>query len=208
MDRATKSRTSEYRSWSAMKTRCFNRVSKGYKHYGGRGITVCARWMKFENFLADMGKRPARKSLDRINNDGNYEPGNCRWATALQQSINKQNSRWLTIDGIRLRVEEWAQKYGFSARNACAAARKRGMTHDEFVTRKVRAKRAGQVGFYPAGEYHPNARFTEGQIAKMRSLMERGWTTGQVAKIYHTGRKYMWKVKLRLTRIENHDGMK
>ncbi len=75
-----------------MKDRCYNSKAVSYKHYGGRGITVCNRWRQsFANFLADMGLRPSSKhSLDRIDNDGNYEPSNCRWATRIQQNRNKR----------------------------------------------------------------------------------------------------------------------
>jgi hypothetical protein len=81
-------RTAIYERWKAMWQRCVNPNNKRWKHYGGRGISVCDRWKKFENFLADMGQPPKGLSIDRINNDGNYEPANCRWATAKQQRIN------------------------------------------------------------------------------------------------------------------------
>ncbi len=79
-----------YTSWVCMKTRCFNPRHKNYGHYGGRGIVVCKRWMKFENFLKDMGKRPENRTLDRINVNGNYTPSNCRWATSQEQGWNKR----------------------------------------------------------------------------------------------------------------------
>ena len=83
--------TPEYMSWRSMRMRCTKPTAKGYKYWGGRGITVCGRWLNsFENFYSDMGPRPAGTSLDRIDNNGNYEPGNCRWATGPEQRANQR----------------------------------------------------------------------------------------------------------------------
>ena len=84
--------TPEYRSWAAMKDRCYNKNGSRYQDWGGRGIIICDQWIhSFENFYKDMGPRPKGTSLDRINNDGDYEPKNCRWATPFEQSNNRRH---------------------------------------------------------------------------------------------------------------------
>lgn len=102
-----------YKVWQGMIKRCGNKNSTRYKYYGKRGIRVCRRWVNsFENFYADMGDPPANKSIDRINNDGNYKPGNCRWATRTEQTRNMRNNVMLTFYGTTMCVTEWAERTG------------------------------------------------------------------------------------------------
>lgn len=91
--------TKIYMVWQAMIARCTKPKHKDYKNYGGRGISVCKRWRVFVNFLTDMGLPPPKKSLDRIDNDGNYEPGNCRWATSSEQYYNRRDLLRAIVDG-------------------------------------------------------------------------------------------------------------
>lgn len=104
-----------YSSWRLMKQRCLNSCSPTYMYYGGRGIKICRRWLKFENFIADMGERPNGKSLDRYpDKNGNYEPSNCRWATRKQQSLNTRRNITLEYNGLSMPLSAWAEHFGLN----------------------------------------------------------------------------------------------
>jgi len=103
-----------YSVWKAMKKRCYNPNSKFWNSYGGKGVKVCERWRtSFANFLADMGERPEGCSLDRIDNDGDYCPENCRWATASQQANNTSATRFFELNGTKKSITQWAEHFGF-----------------------------------------------------------------------------------------------
>jgi hypothetical protein len=90
---------SEYATWKSIRQRCTNPNNKDYPHYGGKGVSICERWSDFANFFSDMGERPSDKhSIDRIDNDGNYEPNNCRWASQLVQQNNKSRNGPAVLD--------------------------------------------------------------------------------------------------------------
>lgn len=106
---------SYYRVWVNMNYRCRNERCKEYRHYGGRGITVCQRWQdSFEAFREDMGPRPSGYSIDRIDVNGNYEPGNCRWADNRTQSNNRRDTTWVEAGGITGPAADVARALGLS----------------------------------------------------------------------------------------------
>ncbi len=141
-----KSGTAEYGIWVKMLRRCENPEDAGYHNYGGRGIRVCQRWREsFEAFLEDMGPRPAAGlSIDRIDNDGDYEPGNCRWATSTEQARNTRNNVLVEHDGETLCVAEWAERYGVSA-SLLHGRLRAGWSFENAVSPEVRS---GDAGFY------------------------------------------------------------
>lgn len=103
-----------YHSWAQMFTRCYNKNDPAYKYYGARGIKVCDSWHKFENFLKDMGERPEGKSIDRIDFNGDYEPGNCRWITQKEQTNNTRRNVFFVLDGKKLTVSQLAEIAGLN----------------------------------------------------------------------------------------------
>ena len=108
------SKTKTYGCWRDMRHRCNNAHYSNYKSYGGRGITVCERWDKFENFLEDMGEKPEGRSLDRIDNNGNYCPENCRWATPKEQSKNMRNNIFIVYNGKQMLLSELSELSGIN----------------------------------------------------------------------------------------------
>lgn len=101
-----KPQTSEYKCWASMKQRCNNPNSQVYEYYGARGITYCSRWEYFENFLDDMGLKPSPKhSIERIDNNGNYEPGNCKWETQPEQLKNRRK-RKIDYNGLKITIDD------------------------------------------------------------------------------------------------------
>ncbi len=193
------SRTGTYESWGAMKARCLKKNHKSYQEYGGRGIRVCDRWLEsFDNFLLDMGERPEGTTLDRYPNcEGNYEPGNCRWATPAQQNENRSITLRYTVDGKTLSIKGWEQETGipykvlyqrlYALKWAPERAMKTPATdsrwHEETrdMRRKndprcipVRCEETGQI-FYSAS-------------AAARWLVENGHPTAKVDSISKAGR--------------------
>lgn len=136
--------TRTYSSWQAMKRRCKD-AGPLFPTYRAAGIMVCDRWRhSFENFLDDMGERPPGLSLDRIDNDGNYEPGNCRWATRGEQSRNRRNIVWIFYDGSRMCLKDACEAAGVTKNTVTQKVRVNRLAHQEAFERlAARAKARG-----------------------------------------------------------------
>jgi hypothetical protein len=141
-----KSKTAEYGIWVGMLNRCENPENESYGNYGGRGIRVCERWRgSFLAFLEDMGPRPSPGlSINRIDNDGDYEPGNCCWATSREQMRNTRSNALVEHDGETLCIAEWAERYGISP----SLLRGRLMAGWSFELAVSQDVRSGDAGFY------------------------------------------------------------
>jgi hypothetical protein len=136
------SKSKEYNIHRRMKQRCFNSNSEYYYCYGGRGITVCARWRNsFENFYADMGPCPDGYSIDRINNNGNYTPSNCQWADGYTQANNTRNNKVLTHKGVSLTAAQWSRKVGIGRRTLTARLNRLGWSTEKALTTPVKKRK-------------------------------------------------------------------
>lgn len=133
-------KTPEYRSWADAKSRCYNPNVRNFDQYGGRGIRMCERWRNsFEAFLEDMGRRPSpNHTLDRYpDNNGDYEPGNCRWATYSQQGRNKRTNSKMLIHGEETILSDAAEKHGIN-RATLARRIKKGVLPEDAVSQPIR----------------------------------------------------------------------
>lgn len=139
-----KSFTPEHITWKGIRARCNNPKNHAFKWYGGRGITVCKRWDKFENFFSDMGLRPAGKSLGRINNNGPYSPENCRWESELQQKRNFRKNRFVVYKGYRRCIADWAERTGIN-QSLIIWRLNRGWGSKRALTNPVRGKPLHEV---------------------------------------------------------------
>ena len=106
--------TPTYTSWAMMVGRCTNPNNPSFSNYGERGITVCKRWLRFDSFLEDMGKRPANRTLERKDNSKGYQKSNCKWATRKEQARNRRNIKMVTANGITKPAFEWAESFGIN----------------------------------------------------------------------------------------------
>lgn len=140
-------RTRTYQIWAGMKQRCLNPANPSYKDYGGRGITLCERWITFEGFLADMGECPPNHSIDRINNNKGYQPGNCRWATPTEQVRNVRSNIVITWRGETACLSEWAIKVGLPIHTLYMRVR-HGWPTEKALTEPARAKGRKPSGYY------------------------------------------------------------
>ena len=126
-----------YKIWVAMQHRCHNSKYKDFQRYGGRGIAVCQRWRNsFWDFVTDVGERPAGMTLERRNNNGNYEPENCRWATRLEQMANTRRNHLVSFNGETLHIAEWSRKTGIGF-DTIQTRIKRGWTPEKALTTHV-----------------------------------------------------------------------
>lgn len=129
----------EYNSWKAMKRRCYRKNDKRYKHYGGRGIKVCDRWLNsFNNFLTDMGNKPTPKhSIERDDVNGNYEPSNCRWATNKEQSMNTTRTVFVTFMGQTKTMMQWSEEFRIKRATLYARYQRNGLKSFEQLYESV-----------------------------------------------------------------------
>lgn len=149
-ERASEERTThglgkppEYNVWHKMRRRCEDPENIDYAYYGGRGITVCERWLAFENFYADMGPRPTPDhQIDRIDNSGNYEPANCHWTTRIVNCNNRRDNVQIEWNGESLTIPEWARRTGLKEDAIYQRINKLGWPVQRALTTPVRMRRA------------------------------------------------------------------
>lgn len=165
-----------------MKSRCLSPANSSYVDYGGRGINVCERWKRsFLDFVIDMGERPSGMSIDRIDNNGNYEPLNCRWATDEEQRNNKRTSRFVTHNGRTLTLMQWSRVFGVNQRTLAYRLNKGDSAEKALGPIRLRKPNTPQLTFN--GKTHSMKEWesiigAERGVISMR--LKRGWSTEKI----------------------------
>ena len=184
-----------YVVWKGMKSRCGNPNNASYKRYGGRGIQVCAQWHTFHAFLQDMGEAPNGMTLERINNDGNYEPANCTWATREEQQRNTRRTKKYKFDGQVLTQREWEIKLGLTV-GAIHHRFKRGWSVEQILSTASLGKWRDV-----AGERNGRSVLTEFDVIEIVKLLKNGFSQSNIgrkfgvssATIHNIGKGKTWK---------------
>ena len=183
-----------YRIWSNMKARCYTKSSSRYANYGGRGIRVCDRWLEsFDIFCEDMGPRPTSEhQIDRIDNDGDYEPSNCRWALRIEQARNRSTTRLITSGGETKCLQEWAQDLSVNPQTI-ADRLDRGWDKDKAVSTEARSvSQPGAVFLTYNGKtqrLYEWAKECGLSSATLCKRLKRGWSASEAIEIPNGGKR-------------------
>lgn len=183
-------------AWRNTIAKCYNRNHHDFGYYGARGITVCDRWRQsFENFFEDMGLRPEDLTIERVDNDGNYEPGNCIWATRQDQSWNRRVMALVTWEGRTMSVAAWEREFGWRAGTLKARLNRLGYSLQDAFTKPVKPgqklpnreyapRRKPDMSKIPRGLQHPFTKLTAEDVIAMRQKHQQGATFSALAREY------------------------
>jgi hypothetical protein len=187
-----------YTGYLDMFARCNNPNNDQYKDYGGRGIRVCERWNNFQTFVADVGKRPRGKTLDRIDNDGHYEPGNCKWSTKKEQSRNSRRNVLLTFEGRTQIAIDWASELGINISTLYKRLNASGW--DAATALGTLALTKSQTG-YSSWERR-SRKVTDSDVVSIRAMRVEGATYKQIADRFHIGGEHARRICLGMQRAQ------
>jgi hypothetical protein len=168
-----------------MRDRCTKPNHTDFQSYGGRGIKICERWMTFTNFLADMGMRPNGTTIDRTDNNGHYEPSNCRWATTEQQERNKRSNRWITANGKRLIQTDWARLTGIPGIVISQRLRAGWSEEDAVTIPNGQRARGSRVN---------TSKLTADKVVQIRKEREAGMSLPKLGRKYGVTAQSIWNI--------------
>lgn len=198
-----RSKTVEYRAYLKMRSRCENPDDSVFEYYGARGIKVCDRWREgFEAFFEDMGLRPTdKRSLDRIEVNGDYEPGNCRWATPTEQGRNKRTTILFEIDGITKPLTAWAEVFGIDYDLVDDRRRKGWDTLKALTSPRIEQDEKP----VHHGEDNGNARLTADDVVQIKRLLASGLSQRKIATMFSVSQKAVWMIHHGQTWVHHRD---